>query len=64
MRENWFKSSYSGQNGNCLETRLRDGMVGCRDSKDVAGPALSFEADQWQDFVDAVKTGHFSTPAA
>lgn len=61
MRENWFKSSYSGENGGCVETRLREEKVGCRDSKDIDGPALSFEPQQWESFVDAVKAGRFPT---
>jgi Domain of unknown function (DUF397) len=61
MRENWFKSSYSGPNGGCVETRLFEGRVGCRDSKDIMGPALSFEPQQWQSFVEAVKAGTFPT---
>lgn len=61
MRNNWFKSSYSGENGGCIETRLLGDAVGCRDSKDIEGPALSFEPDQWQGFVDSVKAGDFPT---
>ncbi|WP_335982865.1 DUF397 domain-containing protein [Streptomyces sp. CA2R106] len=64
MRENWFKSSYSGQNGGCVETRLHRETVSCRDSKDITGPALTFEPSQWQHFVNAVKADHFPTLGA
>ncbi|CAL9494354.1 hypothetical protein SUDANB176_03310 [Streptomyces sp. enrichment culture] len=49
----WFKSSYSGGNdGNsCVELALTPGTVHVRDSKDAAGPRLTFAPDAWARFV-------------
>lgn len=63
-RSEWFKSSYSAENGGCVEARFRDGGVGCRDSKDPAGPALRFEPEHWQTFVNDVRAGRYPTPGA
>jgi hypothetical protein len=55
----WTRSSYSGNQGNCLE--VAHGAIPealpVRDSKAPAGPALVFGADTWWGFVDAVKRG-------
>ncbi|WFE44255.1 DUF397 domain-containing protein [Verrucosispora sp. WMMD1129] len=53
----WRKSSRSGE-GECVEVadNLAD-VVGVRDSKDVAGPVLRFDACQWRSFVNGVKGG-------
>lgn len=53
--QGWRKSSYSGgQGGNCVEvaTRAEAGSVMVRDSKDQAGPVLSFPREAWQVFCD------------
>lgn len=59
----WFKSSYSGNGGQCVEVAANlvapCGVVPVRDSKDPAGPALTFSADAWAAFVDAVGGGEF-----
>ncbi|MEV7678752.1 DUF397 domain-containing protein [Streptomyces sp. NPDC088341] len=53
----WHKSSHSGASGgNCLE--VADGPTGIvpvRDSKDPAGPVLTFRAAAWSAFVSRVK---------
>ena len=52
----WRKSSYSTNNGNCVEvTRSLPGVVAVRDSKDPDGPALVFTADEWRAFVSAAQ---------
>jgi hypothetical protein len=53
----WRKSSRSnGQGGNCVEVADNlPGQVFVRDSKDQAGPSLTFQPAAWQDFVQAVK---------
>jgi hypothetical protein len=52
----WKKSSYSAANGNCVEvTRLDDGYIGVRDSKNAALPAVGFTPASWRTFVGAVK---------
>jgi hypothetical protein len=47
-RAGWHKSSYSSQDGNCVEvaTNLPD-VVAARDSKDPIGPMLISEPDEW-----------------
>ncbi|MGW2872933.1 MULTISPECIES: DUF397 domain-containing protein [unclassified Kitasatospora] len=54
----WYKSSYSAQANDCVETTLvaSSGMA-VRDSKDPNGPALAFPTDTWTAFVTALKTG-------
>jgi hypothetical protein len=57
----WFKSSYSNdQGGNCVEA-ARLGTVGMavRDSKDPQGPALVFPAEAWAAFTAAARRGEF-----
>ncbi|MBO8184717.1 DUF397 domain-containing protein [Streptomyces spirodelae] len=57
----WVKSSYSnGNGGGCVEwapAYINSGTVPVRDSKEPHGPALTFTADGWADFVSAVKRG-------
>jgi hypothetical protein len=49
----WVKSSYSTNNGACVE------VAACqvRDSKDRGGPVLSFTPDAWRAFIQAIKDG-------
>jgi hypothetical protein len=54
------KSSRSDANGQCTEVALNvPGVVAVRDSKDVAGPVLTFAPGEWRAFVDGVKDGEF-----
>ncbi len=54
---NWRKSSYSTQNGSCVEVRRTPGTaaVAVRDSQDPHGPALTFTASDWRAFLCQVK---------
>ncbi|WP_049566496.1 DUF397 domain-containing protein [Streptomyces sp. SBT349] len=57
----WVTSSYSGNGGNCVECAPRFASLGAvpvRDSKDPAGPALSFPTSGWSGFLTALKQGH------
>lgn len=49
----WRKSSRSGSSGgNCVEVADNmPGVVAVRDSKDPAGPALTFTPTAWRAFV-------------
>ncbi|NYT96497.1 DUF397 domain-containing protein [Salinispora sp. H7-4] len=54
----WRKSSRSNNGGNCIEVADNlPGVVGLRDSKDPAGPALKFAPVAWATFVAGVKDG-------
>lgn len=54
----WFKSSYSGGGGDCVEVAwLGAGRVGVRDSKNPAGPALNFATEEWDAFLARVGPG-------
>ena len=52
---NWFKSSYSSPEGQCIECAAlgKDGMA-VRDSKQPNGPALRFSATAWRGFGDSI----------
>ncbi|MFG3554936.1 DUF397 domain-containing protein [Micromonospora sp. NPDC047557] len=54
----WRKSRRSGSSGgNCVEVADNlPGVVGVRDSKDPAGPALTFGPAAWRAFVTQVVT--------
>lgn len=57
---NWYKSSYSQPNADCVEAaHLAGGLVGVRDSKNPTGPALVFGGSAWDRFTAAVKAGEF-----
>lgn len=55
-RGQWFKSSYSGPDRDCVEVaHLAGGAVGVRDSKRRAGSALYFDATAWDEFLASVR---------
>lgn len=59
----WVKSSFSGNNGNCVEVaKLSGDRRAIRDSKDPYGPSLAFSVDDWSSFISTVKGEGF--PAA
>jgi uncharacterized protein DUF397 len=47
----WRKSSYSGTQTNCVEAAEFGHVVAVRDSKDPAGPTLTFSPAAWTSFV-------------
>jgi hypothetical protein len=52
------KSSYSGNNGDCIGVAaLPGGSRALRDSKDPTGPALTFSADEFTAFVAGAVDG-------
>lgn len=55
-RAEWHKSSYSSQDGNCVEVATNlPGTVAVRDSKAPAGPGLLITAADWRAFVRGLK---------
>ncbi|WP_103530563.1 DUF397 domain-containing protein [Streptomyces sp. SM11] len=55
----WVTSSYSGNNGNCVEVAALPGGRAVRDSKDQGGPVLTFSASEFAAFLDAASCGTF-----
>jgi hypothetical protein len=51
----WHKSSYSGQDGNCVEVaRNLPGLVAVRDSREPDGAKLVVSQETWRAFVRAI----------
>jgi Domain of unknown function (DUF397) len=62
-RARWFKSSRSADADACVEiAHLDGGMVGVRDSKNPAGPALVFTPAEWDAFLSGAARGEFDRP--
>jgi uncharacterized heparinase superfamily protein len=54
------KSSRSTAAGNCVEVAdLPSGHRAVRDSKDAAGPVLTFGPSEWATFAAAIRAGDF-----
>ncbi|PRH79528.1 DUF397 domain-containing protein [Streptomyces solincola] len=53
--DTWTKSSYSGANGACVEVRSPVvAEIAVRDSKEPAGPSITFLPTAWTAFVHEV----------
>jgi hypothetical protein len=53
--DNWRKSRYSGNGGNCVEVADHDNRVLVRDTKNRAGVVLRFSPGVWRRFAEQVK---------
>ena len=52
----WRKASASSNAGNCVEVAVNlPGLVAVRDSKDPAGPALTFTPAAWDAFTTRLR---------
>jgi hypothetical protein len=58
----WRKSTRSGAAGHCVEVASVPAAVLVRDSKDAAGPVLSFGTPGWSGFIAGVRAGEFDRP--
>lgn len=58
---NWFKSSHSSGQTECVEVAWLEGSVGIRDSKNPTGPALAFTPGEWDAFAAGVRDRNFSS---
>ena len=57
----WVRSSYSGDNGNCVEVAvISGGSRALRDSKDPSGPVLTFSDAEFKAFVTGAVDGEFN----
>ncbi|MBW8087033.1 DUF397 domain-containing protein [Streptomyces hygroscopicus subsp. hygroscopicus] len=55
-------SSYSGQEGNCVEIAVTsNGGRAVRDSKNPGGPSLHFTGEGWRAFLRGVEGGAFDS---
>lgn len=54
----WRKSSYSTNNGDCVEVGLRAAVASVRDTKDREGGTLGFGVAQWRAFLVGVTPRH------
>ncbi len=59
----WHKSTYSNNGGECVEVAdnlaAEHGIVLVRDSKDPAGPILTFTRGEWTAFLRGAAAGEF-----
>ncbi|MRH89306.1 DUF397 domain-containing protein [Nocardia sp. SYP-A9097] len=54
VKGEWYKSSRSGKQSDCVEVFHSEDMTKVRDTKDNGrGPVLEFPADTWTKFVDS-----------
>jgi hypothetical protein len=53
----WRTSSYSAEEGQCVEVGRGEAVVLARDSMDPGGSVLGFGAEAWGAFLDTVKSG-------
>ncbi|UCM91811.1 DUF397 domain-containing protein [Streptomyces marincola] len=58
-RAQWFTSSHSSGNGECVEVADAEDGVLTRDSKQRSGPVLVSRSEGWQAFVAGVVRGDF-----
>ncbi|MFI1418259.1 MULTISPECIES: DUF397 domain-containing protein [unclassified Streptomyces] len=63
--DNWRKSSYSGEGdgNNCVEIATHPTHAAVRDSKAPAGATLTFPAEAFATFVEALKAHSPGRPA-
>jgi hypothetical protein len=51
----WRKSSYSADQGNCIEIATQNACVLVRDSNDHNGPVLEVASAQWENFLACIR---------
>jgi hypothetical protein len=63
MKRNWRKSSYSGDQGNCIEVADDDSRVMVRDTEQAGqGPVLTVSSAAWRSFMAKVKADASLSP--
>ncbi len=51
----WRKSSFSGENGSCVEIASNPSVIMVRDTTNRQGFTLSVPAEAWQTFISGLK---------
>ncbi|MFD9218516.1 DUF397 domain-containing protein [Streptomyces sp. NPDC060064] len=51
----WFKSSYSSEQGECVEVATCPATIHVRDSKDTTRPALALSPTAWTALIETVR---------
>jgi hypothetical protein len=51
----WRKSSFSGQNGSCVETASGNGVILVRDTTNRQGLTLTVPVEAWLSLVTSIK---------
>ena len=51
MARAWRTSSYSGDNGNCVQVSVGAADALVRDSKNTTGPVLTFPPEAWRSLI-------------
>lgn len=59
MDQTWRKSSFSGNQHNCVECRRVEGGVEVRNSKRPDAGTIAYTDSEWKAFVAGVKAGEF-----
>jgi hypothetical protein len=62
-RPAWRKSTYSGQNGNCIEVADHGRAIAIRDSKNPHAQHLAFPAPAWRTFTRRVQAADLAPTA-
>lgn len=57
-QDSWRTATMSG-GGNCVQVKLKDGLIIIRNSRLADGPFLSYTQDEWVAFLDGAKKGEF-----
>jgi hypothetical protein len=55
MNVEWRKSTYSTDQGNCVEAASVPDAIAIRDSKNPNGPNLAFAPESWEAYTSHVK---------
>lgn len=56
----WKKSSYSSNNGSCVEVKLTGDLVAVRNSNHPDDGQVLFTRDEWAAFLPGVRDGEFN----
>ncbi|MEY9854891.1 hypothetical protein ABH935_000488 [Catenulispora sp. GAS73] len=59
---NWFKSSFSADDKDCVEVWFAAGAAHVRSSNDRQGAVLVFNRGEWESFLLGAFNGEFEMP--